>query len=260
MFRGDVEEAKVLAIQNLERVMNLSDVGEQGFAKNLLSGVACMEGDYEAAMRLAEESRVLVGVNLMRQRSAARSMAMAACGLGQFDKALEYAHWALAEELSQGIRMWIMPVFALVLAHQGEHERAAELFGLIFTHPASPRGWFDKWDLLRDAQADLAEQLGAEANAAAWARGSQLELDAVVDDLLHMTDAHATQPALDPLTDRELEVLRMIAQGLTNHEIAESMTVVEGTIRTHVYNLCQKLGVRNRTGAVARARALHLLR
>jgi LuxR family maltose regulon positive regulatory protein len=64
---------------------------------------------------------------------------------------------------------------------------------------------------------------------------------------------------LDPLSDRELEVLRLLAAGASNAAIAAALVVAVGTAKKHVYNICTKLGAQNRTQAVARARALHLL-
>jgi ATP/maltotriose-dependent transcriptional regulator MalT len=72
-------------------------------------------------------------------------------------------------------------------------------------------------------------------------------------------DAQERQLLFEALTSRELEVLRLVAEGLSNRDIAQALTIVEGTVRSHVYNLCQKLGARNRTQAVARARALRIL-
>lgn len=259
-FRGDFQQAKVMFAQNLEGVMQLTDVGEQGVVKIFQAGVACMEENYEEGQRLAQEASILVKPNLMRQRSAARMMAIAEYGLGNFDKALEQARWAMAEERSQGIQLWNMPIFALLMAHEGDLQGAAQLLGLSFTHPASPIGWFEKWPMLNKLRTELAEQLGAEAYADAWQRGTELELASVVENLLLSTDDQARQPLAEPLTDRELEVLRLVADGLSNHEIAEALTVVEGTVKTHIYNLCQKLGVTHRTSAVARARTLHILR
>jgi NarL family two-component system response regulator LiaR len=56
-------------------------------------------------------------------------------------------------------------------------------------------------------------------------------------------------PTQDPLTGRELEVLRLIARGLTNQEIADKLVVSERTIRTHVSNILGKLHLANRTQA-----------
>lgn len=55
------------------------------------------------------------------------------------------------------------------------------------------------------------------------------------------------------LTKREVELLRLVANGLSNRAIAQSLSVSENTVKYHVRNILQKLGVQNRTEAVARA-------
>lgn len=67
------------------------------------------------------------------------------------------------------------------------------------------------------------------------------------------------QKLLSPLSDRELEVLRLMAGGLSNQEIAARLKLVEGTVKWHVNNIFSKLAVNRRTQAVVQARALGLL-
>jgi DNA-binding NarL/FixJ family response regulator len=57
----------------------------------------------------------------------------------------------------------------------------------------------------------------------------------------------------DPLTERETEILRLMAGGYSNKEIANSLSVAEGTVKNHVSNILSKLGVRDRTRAVLKA-------
>ena len=64
---------------------------------------------------------------------------------------------------------------------------------------------------------------------------------------------------IEPLSERELEILALFAQGLTNQEIASRLYLALNRIRAHSRNIFGKLGVRSRTRAVARARALGLL-
>ena len=66
-------------------------------------------------------------------------------------------------------------------------------------------------------------------------------------------------PRPEPLTAREAEVLRLVAAGLANPEIAARLFIGVGTVKTHVNRLFAKLGAASRTQAVARARALGLL-
>jgi DNA-binding NarL/FixJ family response regulator len=67
------------------------------------------------------------------------------------------------------------------------------------------------------------------------------------------------QPLVVPLSDRELEVLRLLAAGRSNREIAVTLFLAEGTVKNHVTNVLAKLGARDRTQAALRARALDLL-
>jgi len=67
------------------------------------------------------------------------------------------------------------------------------------------------------------------------------------------------QPLVVPLSDRELEVLRLLGDGRSNREIATSLFLAEGTVKNHVTNVLAKLGARDRTQAALRGRALGLV-
>src|SRR5262245_11508556 len=103
-------------------------------------------------------------------------------------------------------------------------------------------------------RADLETELGAEAFAATWKRGSSLQLKDVVTQLLGET--HIIRPAqtegrtqslVDPLSEREVEVMHLIAGGLSNAEIAEKLFLTVGTVKVHTRNIYSKLGVNSRT-------------
>ncbi len=64
----------------------------------------------------------------------------------------------------------------------------------------------------------------------------------------------ASAGIVEPLSEREVEVLRLVAAGLSNREIADKLYLSPGTIKTHVHNICGKLGASNRTQAVGFAR------
>ena len=61
------------------------------------------------------------------------------------------------------------------------------------------------------------------------------------------------------MSERELEVLRLLVEGMSNREIAERMVVAVGTVKTHIHNIYGKLSAQNRAQAIARARELGLL-
>jgi LuxR family maltose regulon positive regulatory protein len=67
------------------------------------------------------------------------------------------------------------------------------------------------------------------------------------------------QPLIEPLSERELEILRFAAEGLSNQEIAEKLIISIGTVKSHMHNIFGKLGVKSRTQAVAQAREFELL-
>jgi DNA-binding NarL/FixJ family response regulator len=71
--------------------------------------------------------------------------------------------------------------------------------------------------------------------------------------LARFGQAPAAAPSLDELTERELDILRLVAEGLTNAEIAERLVVSETTVKTHVSSVLRKLGVRDRVQAVIAA-------
>jgi len=71
--------------------------------------------------------------------------------------------------------------------------------------------------------------------------------------------APATSPLIEPLTNREFEVLRLMADGLTYNEIAVRIMVSLNTVRTHVKNIYSKLFVHKRSQAIAKARVLNIL-
>jgi NarL family two-component system response regulator LiaR len=112
------------------------------------------------------------------------------------------------------------------------------------------------------------EELAAAVRAAAWGE-AVLDSPVATRVLQEMRESLATgklatpqpaaQPLAEPLSERELEVLELVAQGLTNAEIAARLFIAHGTVKRHINNIYGKLQVRHRTEAIARARDLGLL-
>ena len=63
----------------------------------------------------------------------------------------------------------------------------------------------------------------------------------------------------EPLSEREVQVLQLIAAGASNRKIAETLVIAEGTVKNHVTHILEKLGVRDRTQAALRAREWGLI-
>jgi LuxR family maltose regulon positive regulatory protein len=115
-------------------------------------------------------------------------------------------------------------------------------------------------------RADLEVQLGEAAFTIAWERGGKLDVEQVARDLLREFGsagadpiARANQLLPDPLTSRELDVLALLADSLTNPQIAERLFITTGTVKGHVNKILHKLDVPDRQQAVMHARSLHLL-
>ena len=114
--------------------------------------------------------------------------------------------------------------------------------------------------LLKDVSADrLVEAVQAAARGESVLQPSVAAK--VVARFAQLDDAPRArpQPLVVPLSDRELDVLRLLADGRSNREIATALFLAEGTVKNHVTNVLAKLGARDRTQAALRARALDLL-
>jgi LuxR family transcriptional regulator, maltose regulon positive regulatory protein len=136
---------------------------------------------------------------------------------------------------------------------------------------AAPEGWLR---VFVDEGAPMAALLGKLAAASAKGHAAAARLPAAYVERLLAAFEHAGLPVLAParrggvamaglvvaLSDRELEVLQLLAAGKPNQAIAEELVVTLETVKSHVGHILGKLGVANRTQAVARARELGLLR
>ncbi len=115
--------------------------------------------------------------------------------------------------------------------------------------------------LLKDVPSEqLAEAIRAAARGEAFIQPSVARK--VVAEFARLTEREhrrREQPLVEPLSARELEVLALVAEGLSNREIGERLFITEGTVKNHVSNVLAKLGVRDRTQAVLRAQELGLL-
>lgn len=105
--------------------------------------------------------------------------------------------------------------------------------------------------LLKDAQAS---ELRAAIKAAA---AGQVQLSPQASAYL-LRELRTTEHP-EPLTERESDVLRLLAQGCSNKEIANALHIVEDTVKTHVRHILTKLGVQSRTQAILAAMRLGLV-
>jgi LuxR family transcriptional regulator, maltose regulon positive regulatory protein len=184
---------------------------------------------------------------------------------------LERLHAQAAAQGRTGSVIEVAALQALARAASGDQDAAlatlAEALAL-----AAPQGYLR---VFADEGAPMARLLGRLASAQRTGRAA---LPGAVpphylDQLARAFQPGGPHPAsrtargaagvaglAEPLSDRELEVLGLLAAGKSNQQIADELVVVLDTVKKHVGHILGKLGAANRTQAVARARALGLLR
>ena len=113
--------------------------------------------------------------------------------------------------------------------------------------------------LLKDAPTDkLYEAIRAAARGESFLQPSVAAR--VVAEFARLSEQSPTAAGLvEPLSPREIEILRLLANGSTNREIANELVLAEGTVKNHVTNILTKLDVSDRTRAAIKARELGLL-
>ena len=117
--------------------------------------------------------------------------------------------------------------------------------------------------LLKDTASDrLAEAIRSAARGESFLE--PLVAAKVVAEFTRLANAphvreRANHTLVEPLSERELEILRLVADGASNKEIAATLVIAEGTVKNHVTNILGKLGVRDRTQAALQAKELGLV-
>ena len=272
--RGDFDEAS-LGLQAKSHYYDEQTYRVfRNFPDAFRSLLASMRGDYRLAYAIGQES--LSSVFPMLVMWVHLSLAAAACGLGENAQAARALQTALTDGMaySPTFRRMCLPVAAILAARAGRHGWAAELLGLADAGPPEVIGWMDKWPLLQELRQQLAAELGAGAFHTAWVHGRTLDLDTVTGLILEQSAPGSRASAAfcaagrrpegcqpipaRPAQPRELDVLRLIAAGYSNQEIAAELVISVTTVKKHVNHIFAKLGVGSRAKAIVAAQTLHL--
>jgi LuxR family maltose regulon positive regulatory protein len=167
----------------------------------------------------------------------------------------------LSQALAIAARIQFIPRILLILIDVGslflttgdQTERGVETLSVVWHHPSSNQQQRSRVEALLDhAQIADCAQL-PDLNSLL------LDIQIALDDLASGVKDVGEQQLVEPLTERELEVLRLLSSGKSNAEIAGHLFVAVGTVKAHTSRIYGKLGVRNRVEAIAKGRELSLL-
>ena len=271
--QGDYARAGTAASESLRVSREQGDASRQAFSLHLLGLIARDQGDYGGAQGQFEQS-----LGLFREMGDAWgittvliSLAAAALSAGDVDRAAGLFGESLTIRRDLGDRPGIVECLegvAGVTALAGHAVRAARLLGAAAAQrealgAPSP---VERGEGRREQTADrVRRRLGKQAFAEARAAGRQLTVQQAVEEALAAVSAAAgadspagTEAAVPAggLTERELEVAALVAEGRSNRQIAAALVVTLGTAANHVQHILDKLGLHSRaqiaTWAVAR--------
>ncbi len=237
--------------------------------------VAIIAGDTITAAAMLGE-----GLTLQRKLGFTWGTAETLRTLGdlyRYQGALTDAQDAYRESIRISARYWDLRLLthaisglAVAVTLQGETQRGARLFGSAATFRDQVGSAVSAWDhATYERGVDLAKSELTDADfEAAWLAGAALSTDEAVAEALmtaqetvrpttmkpyQATDNSLVSAHVDELTPREFEILRLLADGLSDREIAEGLSISPRTVNGHVTNLLGKLGVESRTAAATLA-------
>ena len=259
--QGQNEEARAYFQEAREIAFDTADRQQMANVQSGLGDLAFESVDYASAHQHYTGSLAYHKQNGNRSGVAFNLVALGRVALaeGNLLQAAEY----LLESLRESVAIQAPPVVLRTIAviaelyvHQGNLLEAAWLAALVVDHPASD---YVAREQGRQVLAALEMRCSATDIAVAVQRAADSEWSAATTQLIDQLAAQVRQPLLEPLSERELEVLRHVAAGKSNRQIADELIVTPGTVKSHVHHIIQKLDARNRTEAVTRARNLHLI-
>jgi predicted ATPase/DNA-binding NarL/FixJ family response regulator len=258
--KGDRDAAVARAQEALSLFRELSSKHWLAASLRRLGIERLGRGEYESAEALFEES-----LEVFREIGNAPGIAMAfynlasaSRGQGNLIRAAWLMRVALVREAELD-RQWMIAQNLVGLADvtlaQGQTARAVRLLGA--AEALAERIGFSRYAWMRDthdgAVASARQSLGDDAFLESWQAGRALTLSETIDEALATAYPTNAPPVATPnhagLTPREIDVLRLVAEGLSDRQIAESLFISVRTVHHHVANILAKFGVSTRTAA-----------
>jgi predicted ATPase/DNA-binding CsgD family transcriptional regulator len=269
---GEYAEAKEYFTASYAIRKEFDDPGGMAEALTHLGKIAVLRKEYADAEKSFRESLAMYReINDKGGVAAAlEGMGVHACATSNFRSAGQYFH----DAIQTAIEIQYLPLMISIAINvsklwilTGQVERSVELLTVVLNHPASG-GEVKKntENLLARCRAEIQLKVYKAAEKRGQARGGEDALSLLLaDPVIFIQEANETvltqssaQDLIEPLTARELDVLELIANGLSNKEIAEKLVITLGTVKWYNNQIFNKLNVKNRTQAVTRARELNL--
>jgi ATP/maltotriose-dependent transcriptional regulator MalT len=227
LAQGSVEQAAMHAAEAIRRQRKLGYSWALGDTLRIAGDIAQERGDYEEALAAYRESLLLTNDHgdLRFLTNAFAGIADVAASRGNPPEQVVQLHAVTAllrEQIGADVESW----------QRARHERALENVRALL----SPEAFAEAWEAGETLSHD-------DAVAIALAAAGPLEV--------RTSPAALTDPAAFGLTGRELDVLRLIARGMRDREIADELSISTRTVGGHVTNLLAKLDVDSRTAAAA---------
>ncbi|MGI8643490.1 MAG: tetratricopeptide repeat protein [Thermomicrobiales bacterium] len=269
---GDITLAEELLQQALEVRQSMGDTGSVAYAYLNIADLARSKGDRDEAMALFEQS-----LSLFQQSGDRLGVAYALHILGivygdagEEARAMRLQQEALALRRDMGDRRGqvecIEGIASLLLLGKStaDRQQAVQLLAaatVLREAIGAPRPPSDQASHRRLLQAVRAATTSDQFRAA-WSQGTRWTLAETVDQAEAITAAYTppatTEPAISGLSSREIEVLRLVAQGLTNRQIADQLFLSQRTVHAHIYTIFRKIDVSSRSAATRFALEHHL--
>lgn len=261
--QGEIEPAREHFQASLEAARAEQMQPFSAMAMVNLGRVAIWEGEHDRAVALIEEALASYRDvdNAWGISVALLNLGIARHAAGDDERAVACHREGVGLAWEQQYRFVLfehLQAVATIAADHGQAEQAARLFGAVEARSAH-RSNATVATGTRRAIAAVSAALDAPTFAAAWTAGRSLPLDQVVAEALAVELGVADDPSRalagsHGLTPRELEVLRLVADGRSNREIADALFISIPTAKRHLSNLLGKLGVPSRAAASEYAR------
>ncbi|WP_433253727.1 ATP-binding protein [Streptosporangium sp. CA-135522] len=259
MYRGDVESAVPLYEEAAARHRATGDPTGLALALIRLSLTHSFRGDFARAVSAAEEGLAMCEARGEGWHRAYTMMALGIAVWGQGDdrRAVELEMESLRFNRSLDDPMGAgtnLEVLAWIAATREQYEKAAMLLGILETvwrETGAPLSGFGHMARYHDeCESRTREALGEPAFEAAVRRGARIPYEEALALALE-EEAPGGEPSGEaerpsPLTRRETEIARLVAQGLSNKEIAASLVISQRTAEGHIEHILNKLGFHSR--------------